>query len=136
MISNENKQFLKETLGPKWEEAVKQTQWWADFKHADSLGWGFKYGAHLGVKHYVATRDTSTGWVPVFLDLLIEVMRICAKEQAEYPVIPRLRLKGWKCKATQWSHLTQAYCYQVDGRVEPLYVNAEAAWAALARSQA
>lgn len=139
MISNENKEFLKEMLEPhilNWEEAVKQAQFWTDFKYADSLGWTFKLTEHCGIRMHCANRDSSTGWVADFYNLLVEVMMICGKEQHDHPQIIPLRLLGWKCKVTQWSHLTQAYCYNRDGVIEPLYVNADAAWAALVRSQA
>lgn len=135
-----NQRFIEEAfskaLSPFWYRTGLNEEWWADFLRANEMGWTFSTTHHVGNRMYCASRDEATGWVDSFSDLLIEVMLKTSAECYDKPDIAALRVKGWKCKVTQWSHLTQAYCYNSDGRFEPLYVNADAAWAELVRRQA
>lgn len=139
-LHKENQQFIEAAfsnlLRPFWYRHGLDTEWWGDFVHADRMGWRFKVADMCGARMYLASRDTATGWVPKFFDLMAEVMLKTSAECHDNPKVAALRQQGWRCVSTQWSHLTQAYCFNEDGRFMPLYVNADAAWAELVRSQA
>lgn len=125
----ENMQFMYETFPPNLPGGGENVSWWLDFVQLNNMGWSFHVVVQEGNgTRYIAYRDEKRMEGREMQPLLHSALLETEKEWQTNPGVALLRQTGWRSR-----QVGGMFYLQRNAHIEPVYVTAQAAWAALER---